>query len=167
MNLIRTVAIASFFLVVLPVSAHAFDCVPGSYSGKTWSVTKPLNAHRATLSVSKRGDWCVMRFDCPACDAREIWELRDNKLKQVEIDVAGKEMQGYGATLEVRGGVEGYYIDCPGGSCDAGVDKRYFWRVKSKGNRIVYTVFGVAPDKQSNPKAKARKRHQYTFTKKR
>jgi hypothetical protein len=167
MNFRRISFIASLVLAVLPASAQAFDCVPGNYSGKTWSVSKPLNAHRATLIISKRGDWCVMRFDCPAAGAREIWEMKENKLKQVELDASGKETMGYGATLEVRGGVEGYYIDCPGGSCDAGVDSRYFWRIKSKGNRIVYTVFGVAPDKQSNPKAKARKRHEYTFTKNR
>jgi len=158
-------AIATLILAVLPVSAHAFDCVPGSYSGKTWSVTTPLHGHSATLSVTERDGWCVMRFECPAAGAREIWELKENKLKQVEIDASGKETQGYGATLEVRGGVEGYYIDCPGGTCDAGVDSRYFWRITSKGNRIVYSVWGVAPELQSDPKAKARKRHEYTFTK--
>jgi hypothetical protein len=167
MNSKRLAAVVSLLLAALPASVHAFDCVPGNYSGKTWSVTKPLGGHSATLGVSKRGDWCVMRFDCPAADAREIWELKENKLKQVEIDAAGKEIQGYGATLEVRDGVEGYYIDCPGGSCDAGVDSRYFWRISSRGNRIIYSVFGVAPDKQSNPKTKAKKRHEYTFTKNR
>ncbi len=160
-------AIAAFVLAVLPVSAQAFDCVPGSYAGKTWSVTQPLNGLSATLNVAERDGWCTMRFDCPAAGAREVWELKENKLRQVELDASGKQLQKYGATLEVRKGVEGYYIDCPGGACDAGVDSRYFWRIRSSGDRIVYTVFGVAPEKQSDPKARAAKRHEYTFTRSR
>jgi hypothetical protein len=159
--------IAVFFLTVLvSATCHAFECVPGSYKGKMWSVSQPLHGHAAELAVTKNADgWCVMRFKSPAAGADEIWELKDNKLSQVEIDKDGKETARYGATLEVRNGEEGYYINCKDGTCDTGVDSRYFWRIVSSGNKIVYSVWGVAPDKQSDPKAKARKRHEYTFTK--
>lgn len=162
----RIIPIAAALIVsIYPATSFAFKCVPGEYRGKTWSVTKPLHGYAATLRVMERDGWCVMRFNCPGAGAREIWEIKENKLKQVELDAGGKEVQGYGATLEVRKGVEGYYIDCPGGACDAGVDRHYFWRIRTPGNKIIYSVWGVAPEKQSNPKSKARKRHEYTFTK--
>lgn len=161
------VAIITFLLALfIPASSFAFECVPGDYKGKMWSVSKSLHGHTATLQVTKGADGvCAMRFRSPVAGVEEIWELKDNKLSQVEIDKEGKETMRYGATLEVRGGEEGYYINCPNDACDAGVDSRYFWRIKSTGNRIVYSVWGVPPDKQSNLKAKSRKRHEYTFTK--
>ena len=88
-------------------------------------------------------------------------ELLD--LKQTEFDAKGKRVKSYGATLEVRKGVEGYYIDCPDGACEYGIDSRYFWRIQTPGKKIIYSVWGVAPEKQSDPKARAGKRHEYTF----
>jgi len=160
----RIAATAFLVVVLLPAWGSAFDCAPGRYEGRTWSVTKPLSGHAATLTVTERDGLCVMRFDCPSAGARELWELKENKLRQVELDASGKEVQKYGATLEVRDGVEGYYIDCKGGTCDAGVDSRYFWRIRSSGNKIIYSVWGVAPDRQSDLKVRATKRHEYTFT---
>ena len=93
----------------------------------------------------------------------EVWELRDNRLRQRELDAEGKEKLAYGATLEVRRGVEGYYVDCKDGKCDAG-DPRDYWRLENKGTKIVYTLWGVDPAAKGDPKASARKRVEYTFT---
>jgi len=161
----RVLIIASIIFILLPSSALALECNTGEYKGMTWSVTRPLGGQAASLIVSLKDGWCEMRLSIPSASINEIWKLKNNKLQQVDLDTKGNEKLGYGATLEVRKGVEGYYIDCPGGVCDAGVDSRYFWTLKAPGNMIVYTVWGVAPDKQSNPKAKAQRRHEYTFTK--
>ncbi len=161
-------ALVSIFILVSTLLygvAHAFECLPGKYEGKTWSVTKPLNGHSATLDVSEEGGWCSLRFKIPSIGVEELWRIKDNKLEQKEFGESGKEVASYGATLRVRDGLEGYYVDCDGGSCDAGADSRYFWRLTSSGRRVVYSVWGVAPELQSNPKAKPRKRHEYTFTK--
>ena len=165
MGMLKLNIVAAFVLVafVLPQQALAWTCTPGQYEGKTWSVTKALGGHAATLAVSNRGEMCVLRFKCPAAGLDELWELTGRHLKQTEFNAKGKRVKGYGATLEVRKGVEGYYIDCPGGACEDGIDGRYFWRVRTSGKRIIYSVWGVAPEKQSDPKAKAKKRHEYTF----
>jgi len=162
----RIVLAAAALVAAMAISqgAHAWTCAPGKYSGRTWSVTKQLSGHSATLDVVERGGECVMRFRSPSAGLDEEWILTNRRLVQRELDAKGKVAREYAATLEVRGGVEGYYVDCGGKGCKADIDSRYFWRIRTPGKRIVYSVWGVAPDKQSDPKAKAKKRHEYTFT---
>ena len=149
---------------VLPLLASAWECTPGAYSGKTWSVTKDLSGFPATIAVTKSGETCRFKLSSPDTGLNEEWELTGNRLIQREYYQNGKKAKEYGATLEVRKGVEGYYIDCRDGKCDAGADSRYFWRIAAPGKKIVYSVWGVSPEKQSDPNAKAQKRHEYTFT---
>ena len=155
----------AFVLVVLmlPAAAHAFDCVPGRYAGKSWSINPSYHDKEVNLVVAKKGPVCELAFTSAAMGASEVWELRDNKLRQRELDAEGKEKLAYGATLEVRRGVEGYYVDCKDGKCDAG-DPRDFWRLENKGTKIIYALWGIDPSKAGDPKASARKRVEYTFT---
>ncbi len=165
MNAKRLLIVAALAAAISFVSsiASAWECTPGAYSGKTWSVTKELSGFPATLAVTKSGEMCVLKLSSPGAGLSEEWELTGNKLVQKEYYKDGKKAKEYGATLEVRNGVEGYYIDCKDGECDAGADSRYFWRFATPGNKIIYSVWGVAPEKQSNPSEKAKKRHEYTF----
>ncbi|MBN1283007.1 MAG: hypothetical protein JXA24_04460 [Proteobacteria bacterium] len=151
-------------LLCLAGEAMAWECVPGNYQGKTWSVTKELNGLDATLTVSRDKGMCRMKFTTQDGSMNEVWDMGDNRIRQLEYRSDGKKAREYGATLEVRDGVEGYYIDCAEKGCDAGADSRYFWRIQTPGKKIIYSVWGVAPEKQSDPAEKAKKRHEYTFT---
>jgi hypothetical protein len=149
-------------LFLLPAAAGAWECHPGTYKGKTYSVTHGLHQKDATLKVTKSGETCTMKFDAPDAETWEIWELTGNRLVQQDLDKKGKLIQKYGATLEVRDGQEGYFVDCKDkGKCDAKVDNRYFWRIETPKDRVVYSVWGVAPAKQNDPAAQPRKRHEY------
>ena len=146
-------------------SAAAFECVPGRYAGKSWSVNEAMHGKDVFAVVVQGKDRCELRFSSAGLGADEIWELSGNKLVQRELDSSGKEKLVYGATLEVRGGVEGYYVDCrPEGSCDGETDPRNFWRIENKGKGIVYSYWGVDPAKSVDSKASPRKRLEYTFS---
>lgn len=150
-----------------PSVAAGFECQPGRYVGKAWSVNEAYHNKEVNVTVMKKGEACEFRFKGPSTAADEIWELSGNKLVQRELDAAGKEKLSYGATLEVRRGVEGYYVNCGKGgtsACDAGVDPRHYWRVENKNGRIVYSLWGVDPERAGDPRAAARKRIEYTFT---
>ena len=151
--------------VSLPAAAFPFECKPGRYDGKSWSVNEALHGKEVSVLVVGGSERCEFRFRGAKPGAGEIWELSGNKLVQRELDESGKEKISYGATLEVRGGVEGYYIDCKDeGPCDAGADRRSFWRIENKGNGIVYSFWGVSPEKAGDTKERARKRIEYRFS---
>lgn len=150
-----------------PATALGFECQPGRYAGKAWSVNEAYHNREVTVAVARKGELCEFRFKSPSAGADEIWELSGNKLVQRELDAAGKEKVKYGATLEVRRGVEGYYVNCAQGAaaqCEAGADPRHFWRIENKNGRIVYSLWAVDPEKAVDPRAQARKRIEYTFS---
>ncbi|MFH0798919.1 MAG: hypothetical protein V2A66_01915 [Pseudomonadota bacterium] len=150
-----------------PAPLSALECVPGRYAGKTWSANEALHGKEVTLVVTKQKDACNMRFKSPSAKTEEMWELAGNHLVQRDLNEKGKEVSKYGATLEVREGVEGYFIDCAADAtkgCDGGADRRTYWRIETKGKNIIYSVWGVDPAKASDPKAAVRKRIEYTFT---
>ena len=144
--------------------ALAFECVPGRFVGKSWAVNAAYHDKDANLAVAKKGPVCELTFTSAAMGASEVWDIRDNKLTQRELDAAGKTKLAYEATLEVRGGIEGYYVSCKEGKCDASGDPRNFWRLENKGTKIVYSFWGIDAAKAGDPKTAARKRVEYTFT---
>ncbi len=153
--------------ILWPHAAQAIECKPGRFIGTTWSVNQKLHKKQATLVVTKQGDACVFRFKCPDAGVDEIWEWKGNRLVQRELDADGKEIALYHATLLVRDGVEGFYIDCPQGAgmpCEGGADARSFWTITTPDRKIIYQAWSVDPKRASDPKAKARKRYEYTFT---
>lgn len=152
---------------VAPSVAVGFECQPGRYLGKAWSVNETYHGKDVSVTVVKKGEACEFRFKSPSTGADEIWELSNNKLTQRELDAMGKERLTYGATLEVRKGVEGYFVNCGkdgGSACDAGVDHRHFWKIENKGGKIVYSFWGVDPDKVGDLRSQPRKRIEYTFS---
>lgn len=50
-RLLIVAALAAAISFVSPI-ASAWECTPGVYSGKTWSVTKELSGFPATLTLS-------------------------------------------------------------------------------------------------------------------
>jgi len=173
--MIRTSALLPALAVALiAANAQAFDCVPGRYLGKSWSTSESLHAKDVSLMVVRQPEAkgaapaaaekqrCEMKFSIPSSGVKEVWELSGAKLVQREFDSQGKEKVSYGATLEVRKGVEGFYLDCKGeAGCDAGGHPRNYWRIENKGRDIVYTYWGADPAKAGS---EARKRLEYRFT---
>lgn len=153
-------------------SAHAFDCKPGRYVGKSWSANEVLHNKEVIVVVAKKPssnispakgeEGCEFKFKMLSTGADEIWELYGNKLIQQELDSNGKEKLSYAATLEVRGGIEGYYINCED-KCEGNADRRSFWKIENKNEKIVYTLWGVDPNKAEDPNAAIRKRVEYVF----
>ena len=153
--------------MVLLWASPVIACPTGLWNGKATSAIPSINGKAVTLQVSTGSNLCLMRFECPDAGMKEIWELKGNRLTQREIDGKGKVKEHYGATLEVRKGVEGYYLDCPPDrkdkGCDAGGDPRTFWRIDDRSGIIKYEMWGVDPAKGSNKSQRAVKRITYTF----
>lgn len=166
-NAVMGFVLAALAVAGVPATAAAWDCVPGRYVGTTWSVHEGLHEKEVTLVVSKQKEACELRFKSAATGADEIWEMSGNTLLQRELDATGKEKLKYGATLEVRSGTEGYYVNCAEGgksACDAGVDSRSFWKIEGKGSKVVYSLWGVDPAKRGDSAAPVRKRIEYIFS---
>jgi hypothetical protein len=149
-------------LVALPAlaSAATVNCTPGQYSGKLWSVDSGLNGKTGTLTVTKEGEKCVMKFKAEG--ASEIWEVSGNTLFQKEFDDSGKVLQEYKASLQGNN----FVINCKDrakNDCDAGIDYRNYWQLKTTPNEVIYTVYGVGSDKKADATAKAVKRHEFSF----
>ena len=164
----------AFAAAFAAADAQAFDCVPGRYLGKSWSTSESLHGKDVSLLIVRQPEAkgaspaaaekqrCEMKFSIPSSGVEEVWELSGNRLLQREFDAQGKEKVSYGATLEVRKGVEGFYLDCKGeAGCDAKGDPRNYWRLENKGRDIVYTYWGADPAKAGS---EVRKRLEYRFT---
>ena len=157
----KKVTLLAAILILMPTLSLAETvCNPGNYTGKLWSIVPDLNGKKATLTVKKEQDKCVMNFKTEG--SNEIWELSGNTLFQKEFDNSGKIRHQYGATLEG----DKYVINCKErakNDCDGGIDSRHAWQLNMLPNEIIYAVYGVKTDKRSDPKAVASKRHEFVF----
>ncbi len=161
-EVMKKLLVLAVALVALPAlaSAATINCNPGQYSGKLWSVDTDLNGKTGTLTVTKEGEKCVMKFKAEG--ANEVWELFGNTLVQREYDNAGKVLQEYKASLEGNN----FVINCRDrakNDCDAGIDYRNYWQLRTTPNEIIYTVYGVGAEKKNDASAKAIKRHEFSF----
>lgn len=162
----KKMLILAVVLVALPVLAGAatVNCTPGQYSGKLWSVDSGLNGKTGTLTVTRtvtrEVEKCVMKFKAEG--ANEVWEVSGNTFVQKEFDNSGKVTQEYRANLEGSNWV----INCKDrakNDCDAGIDYRNYWQLKTTPSEVIYTVYGVGSDKKTDTTAKAAKRHEFSF----
>lgn len=160
----RKMLVVVVMLAIVPALAKAatVTCTPGNYTGKIWSVSTDLNGKPGTLTVTKEGEKCVMNFKAEG--ASEAWEFFGNTLVQKEFDKTGKLMDQYSATLQG----DKYIINCKDrakNDCDAGIDYRNYWVVKTTPTDVVYTVYGVGTEKKADTAAPAIKRHEFSFKK--
>ncbi len=160
----KALVIAAALVVVPAFGWAATTCNTGSYTGKIWSIDKALNGTTGNLEVKKDGEKCVMNFKAP--EANEVWEISGKTLAQKEMDLkTSKVVQQYNANLE---GTDKWAINCKDkakNDCDAGVDSRNYWEIKTTPNEVVYSVYGVGSENKGKADAKVVKRHEFTFTK--
>ncbi len=159
----KKVLVLAVAVVLLPAfaSAATTTCNPGNYKGSLWSVSKDLNGKVGTLTVTKEGDKCVMKFKTEG--SNEVWELSGSTLVQKEFDTTGKVAQTYGATLQN----DKFVVNCKDKAknvCDGDVDYRNYWQlINTPDGGYKYIVYGVGQDNKSNPTAIVAKRHEFTF----
>ncbi|MFH1874608.1 MAG: hypothetical protein ABH859_05415 [Pseudomonadota bacterium] len=160
----KKILMLAVMLVVVPSLAQAATtCHSGTYKGKLWSVSPDINKKEATLVVQQKGTDCVANFQAEG--ATEEWTITaNNTLVQKEYDTNGNVVATYKATLNG----DKYFINCADKTknvCDAGIDARNYWVLKTTPTTFTYTVYGVDSAKKEDATATVNKRHEFTFNK--
>lgn len=148
--------------VALAVPALAWSApMTGKYSGSfTFSVDPSLSGKPTTADVKSEGNKTTATVVTEG--SKEVWTWDDKTLNQKEYDKGGKVVQEYTATLQG----DKFTINCKDkakNDCDAGIDSRNYWQVKTTPETITYLVYGVPRDKKGDASAKVEKRHEATL----
>jgi hypothetical protein len=139
----------------------------GKYEGTITSVVPDLNGKKATAEVKHIGDNVEVTVAYEG--GKEVWTLNDKTLMQAEVDAkTNKPGDKYGATAAKPAATneQTFNINCKDkakNECDAGVDPRNYWTLKTGANEFKYLVYGVPRDKKGDPTVKVEKRHDFTF----
>ncbi len=170
----RLIIVAAVLAISLPALAGASSYTKsfetGEYKGTVTSVIPQLNGKTADLKVTQVGDKVIgtVTFE----GGKEVWTWDDKTLNQKEIDVkTDKVMMTYEANAEgtPKTNTQAFNVKCKdkdNNVCDAGADYRNYWKLSGTGEKITYTVYGVDPKKKDDKSLKAKKRHEFVFTKK-
>lgn len=153
-----------FSSAVLSASTYTQGFKPGKYEGSYQSILPELNGQKCTADVKQVAENIEATVTC-ASGKKEVWTWNDKTLMQQEYDAkAGKVTEQYGATGTKAATTEQTFAingDKVKNSCDAGIDCRQNWTIRTTTDGFEYVTFG--PQEKKNPASPVVQRHLISF----
>ena len=164
----KKLVLVAVMVLALPAMAWSAPCFvnSGNYKATINSPAVPdMNGKTATATVKTEGDNCVAEvtfYD----GAKEKWVFNDKSLTQTEL-ADGRSYKALAKT-PLNNNTQSYNVFCANPNsptCDAGIDSRGVWTLKSTNDGFSYSYTGVAMKDAGKKEIQPSKRFEFTFKK--
>lgn len=135
----------------------------GKYEASYQSIVPELNGQKCAAEVKQVAENVEATVTC--ANSKEVWTWNDKTLMQQEIDVKAGTVKGkYSATGTKAATTEQNFAingDKAKNACDAGVDCRTNWTIRTTADGFEYVTFG--PKDKKDPASPVVQRHLLQF----
>lgn len=153
--------LVGLFISVSAMSASTYTQAikAGKYEGSYQSILPEMNGQKCAAEVKQVAENVEATVTC--ADSKEVWTWNDKTLMQQAYDVKAGTVKGQysatgtkAATTEQNFAINGDKVK---NACDAGVDCRTNWTIRTTVDGFEYVVFG--PKDKKDPASPVVQRH--------